>query len=68
MAFGRRRKDRPGDSGTWEQLTPEQKAKAFDAQAGRSTARAADKRLKGKQPYDKEADQGKPKKKWGKKS
>lgn len=62
---GRRRKDKPGDSGTYEQLTPEQKAKAFDAQIGRSVARAADKRLKGEKPYSKEPDQ---KKRWGKRS
>lgn len=69
VALGRHRKtDKPGDSGTYEQLTPEQKAKAFDAQAGRSVVRAADKRLKGEGSYSKEPDQGKSKKKWGKKS
>lgn len=57
--MGRRRKDKPGDSGTYEQLTPQQKADAFDAQAGRSTARAADKRRTGQAPYDKEPDQKK---------
>ena len=54
MAFGRhRRKDdsQPGDAGRYEELTPEQKAKAFDAQHGRSAMRANDKRLKKEQPY-----------------
>jgi hypothetical protein len=64
---GRRRKtDKPGDSGSYEGLTPEQKGRAFDGMFGRSKVRAADKQLKGKAPY--EADAKVTKKRFGRKS
>ena len=49
-----RRKDdsQPGDAGRYEELTPKQKAQAFDTQHGRSVVRANDKRLGKQQPYD----------------
>lgn len=66
--MGKRRKTdpQPGDSGRYEELTPEKKAKAFDRVLGRSVVRAADKKLKGKSPYE-----GEPttkKKRFGRKS
>lgn len=66
--MGRRRKDnqsQPGDSGRYEELTPEQKGKAFDGMFGRSKVRAADKQAQGKSPYQSEPTS---KKRWGRKS
>jgi hypothetical protein len=54
MAFGRHRRKsdkQPGDSGRYEELTPEQKAKAFDAQVSRSEKRAEKKKAKGEGSY-----------------
>jgi hypothetical protein len=70
MAFGKHRRksdSQPGDAGRYEELTPEQKAKAFEGQASRSAMRAADKRLKKQQPYDLEPEKPKGRGLFGKK-
>ena len=53
MAFGKHRR-RKNDPPKWDDLTPEQKAKAFDANVAKHVTGAADKRAKGKYPYDQE--------------
>lgn len=50
MAFGRRRSDKKQPK--WDDLTPEQKAKAFDRNVSKHVVNAADKRREKKAPYD----------------
>lgn len=55
--MGKRRKadkPKPGDSGGYDGLTPEQKGQAFNGMFGRSKIRAADKMVRGQAPYQDE--------------